>query len=401
MAMDTLGVVAVTPEVDRSGGRCGARYRHAQCERSAHGPGEVREDRVEVGTTACEGLLADHAAAEVPFGHAHAAGLVATGEAQLAIVCEHDLGRAPAHVDHRDSAVRGHVRGDTREREARLLGPREHPGNEAEALDRLEQLLPVRGISHRAGRDRDAQPGSERAGARRVPVETVEHASDRGRVQRTARVDPLAESRDLEQPDDLAQLARGDVRDQKPRRVGAEIGDRDTGHMNGRASARSRSLSVRTRAALTERSVACSTSALTDVESSCSLVTRRAARIADRTNMPRPTSTASTQTAIATSSTRGAYGPCLRRTSRLSFRTDAGWSSPVARRAHNPKVAGSNPAPATQRKGARSAAPFFCAATAGGCQIAAELRHLAASRAALGWCNFPIGERVAGVRGRR
>ena len=26
---------------------------------------------------------------------------------------------------------------------------------------------------------------------------------------------------------------------------------------------------------------------------------------------------------------------------------DAGWSSLVARRAHNPKVAGSNPAPAT------------------------------------------------------
>ncbi len=26
----------------------------------------------------------------------------------------------------------------------------------------------------------------------------------------------------------------------------------------------------------------------------------------------------------------------------------AGWSSPVARRAHNPKVAGSNPAPATK-----------------------------------------------------
>src|SRR5215212_8145474 len=30
-----------------------------------------------------------------------------------------------------------------------------------------------------------------------------------------------------------------------------------------------------------------------------------------------------------------------------STRTDAGWSSLVARRAHNPKVAGSNPAPAT------------------------------------------------------
>ncbi len=28
--------------------------------------------------------------------------------------------------------------------------------------------------------------------------------------------------------------------------------------------------------------------------------------------------------------------------------TDAGWSSLVARRAHNPKVVGSNPAPATK-----------------------------------------------------
>ncbi len=30
--------------------------------------------------------------------------------------------------------------------------------------------------------------------------------------------------------------------------------------------------------------------------------------------------------------------------------TDAGWSSMVARRAHNPKVVGSNPAPATKFK---------------------------------------------------
>lgn len=28
---------------------------------------------------------------------------------------------------------------------------------------------------------------------------------------------------------------------------------------------------------------------------------------------------------------------------------DAGWSSPVARRAHNPKVTGSNPVPATSK----------------------------------------------------
>ena len=32
------------------------------------------------------------------------------------------------------------------------------------------------------------------------------------------------------------------------------------------------------------------------------------------------------------------------------FFADAGWSSLAARRAHNPKVVGSNPAPATHRK---------------------------------------------------
>ncbi len=32
-----------------------------------------------------------------------------------------------------------------------------------------------------------------------------------------------------------------------------------------------------------------------------------------------------------------------------SEKTDAGWSSLVARRAHNPKVVGSNPAPATNQ----------------------------------------------------
>jgi hypothetical protein len=32
------------------------------------------------------------------------------------------------------------------------------------------------------------------------------------------------------------------------------------------------------------------------------------------------------------------------------FDNDAGWSSLEARRAHNPKVAGSNPAPATKLK---------------------------------------------------
>ena len=37
------------------------------------------------------------------------------------------------------------------------------------------------------------------------------------------------------------------------------------------------------------------------------------------------------------------------RTTVLQFGRDAGWSSQVARRAHNPEVAGSNPAPATRK----------------------------------------------------
>src|ERR671914_1924921 len=43
----------------------------------------------------------------------------------------------------------------------------------------------------------------------------------------------------------------------------------------------------------------------------------------------------------------------------ISF-TIAGWSSLVARRAHNPKVAGSNPAPATDPAGPRGPAGLVC-----------------------------------------
>ena len=42
--------------------------------------------------------------------------------------------------------------------------------------------------------------------------------------------------------------------------------------------------------------------------------------------------------------------------------TDAGWSSSVARWAHNPEVAGSNPVPATRQNGPRRRlrGPFSC-----------------------------------------
>ena len=40
-------------------------------------------------------------------------------------------------------------------------------------------------------------------------------------------------------------------------------------------------------------------------------------------------------------------------------KNDAGWSSPVARWAHNPKVAGSNPVPATKYFNRLSIFPAF------------------------------------------
>ncbi len=47
----------------------------------------------------------------------------------------------------------------------------------------------------------------------------------------------------------------------------------------------------------------------------------------------------------------GRLTPCHYPTVRYTLDVcDAGWSSLVARRAHNPKVAGSNPAPATTRR---------------------------------------------------
>ena len=46
-------------------------------------------------------------------------------------------------------------------------------------------------------------------------------------------------------------------------------------------------------------------------------------------------------------SRRGKSGTRLRQVSRQLNKFIAGWSSLVARRAHNPKVVGSNPAPAT------------------------------------------------------
>ncbi len=61
---------------------------------------------------------------------------------------------------------------------------------------------------------------------------------------------------------------------------------------------------------------------------------------------------------------------------------DAGWSSPVARQAHNLKVAGSNPAPATKKAPAARRGPSWFPAGRGGRDDAAADRAMLPSPAA-------------------
>jgi hypothetical protein len=78
------------------------------------------------------------------------------------------------------------------------------------------------------------------------------------------------------------------------------------------------------------------------------------------------TKSGSTYIIVARGRKDGAGGACRRAAKGLTVRAsdaifpvlDAGWSSLVARRAHNPKVAGSNPAPAIARPRRRSRAAF-------------------------------------------
>ena len=55
-------------------------------------------------------------------------------------------------------------------------------------------------------------------------------------------------------------------------------------------------------------------------------------------------------------------GPSVRPPYRLDNMVDAGWSSPVARQAHNLKVTGSNPVPATKHHKRPPQSPLACGA---------------------------------------
>ena len=73
-----------------------------------------------------------------------------------------------------------------------------------------------------------------------------------------------------------------------------------------------------------------------------------------------------------------------------SGRVDAGWSSPVARQAHNLKVVGSNPAPATNSKTRpRERAGFFV------CAVESRVSAVARAAAVVFCGNFDVPLRQA------
>ena len=79
------------------------------------------------------------------------------------------------------------------------------------------------------------------------------------------------------------------------------------------------------------------------------------------------------------------------------FHHDAGWSSLVARRAHNPKVAGSNPAPATNETLGRPTSPggFFTF------RIAQARRLVPSERGILPSAAFKVGSAPGTICTRR
>ncbi len=188
-------------------------------------------------------------------------------------VGEHQLGRAAADVhDHHSVEV---VAAERRagEGEPRLLLAGEQPRREAVApLDLAEEGLAVLGVADGAGRDAEDALGAELLDPPAVLAEDVADARDREGEEPPARIDALAEARDLARG---ARVRRARRR-RRPRRGAASCSCRDRQPQHA-----------------------------------------------------------------------WSYNCCR----------DAGWSSQVARRAHNPEVAGSNPAPATHKSPAH--AGFF------------------------------------------
>ena len=278
-------------------------------------------------------------------------------------------------------------RPDAAQRQRRLLVAGQQTRREAvRPLDLAEERLAVLRVAHRARRDGERALGAERLELAPVVVEHVAHAGDRHGEQAPARVDAFAEPRDARAAQHLLDVAVLDVGDEQAGGVRAEVDRGDAHHLRGTAP-RNREQRRVPRPRRPEHGELASDAAAgrAAVEPLRAVgeaprapsprggrrARRRARRGASRAAQTPP----GAQRAHAASATEPTTATTRRRAKSRSeapreHRNDglvsrrcynrrrvAGWSSQVARRAHNPEVAGSNPAPAIQRPGDRA---FSC-----------------------------------------
>ncbi len=217
----------------------------------------------------------------------------------------HVLGAPAADVDHqRGPARRITPRRGAAEGQARLLVAADRAHVEAVALAHLRQeLVAVGRVAHGAGGHRDAALGAVLLREVAIGVEAGQDALDGVAGEPARRVDPLAQPRDVGPAIDLLELVVARVvRHEQTGRVGPEVRDGYPPSMAHRRWNRSS-------------------------RPGCELGGRACGAVA---------------------ALERAQDRCYIDAS------DAGWSSQVARRAHNPKVAGSNPAPAIHERPAQA-----------------------------------------------
>ena len=161
------------------------------------------------------------------------AGLGRHVEAHVSAGADHQLGRAAADVDdERGRRVPGSALARrAAEGQPRLLSAGDDPRVEpvARRAHAREEVLAVGRVAHGAGEHGDGPLGSLPFDDRLVLGERGEHARHGVVAQQAGLAEPVAEARDLRAALALGQRAvGGDVGDEQPRRVGADVDDGDS-----------------------------------------------------------------------------------------------------------------------------------------------------------------------------
>ena len=274
---------------------------------------------------------------------------------------------------------------DAASRQLRLFVAADEPGREAVAPFHLaEERFAVLRIAHGTRRNGERSLRAESLERAAVVGERVANTSDRHGEEAAAGVDAFAEPRDARLTVHLVDASVLDVGDEQARRVRAEI-DRGDSHLRGYRPATRRtgpvassSASRRTAKRASEtRSLVRASSRFVSVgrpgrrvhhplqgvrRLSSSLPRWRRKRLNVRQpwriRTPRNPSDPSTASTLTISASQIVQVMKNTVSAVLQSPRDAGWSSQVARRAHNPEVAGSNPAPAISE--APETGPLCC-----------------------------------------